>query len=147
MPRTMGLDVGDKKIGVSLSDPTGTLASPLTTIIRISDEQAIDDIIKLVVKYDVEQIVIGLPYSLSGEIGKQARKVLEFKEKIAGSIVAEIKMQDERLSSVSANQKLREAGKKGNRLKQEMDVAAATVILQSFLDENERGHGASQPYL
>lgn len=143
----MGLDVGDKKIGVSLSDPTGTLASPLTTIIRISDEQAIDDIIKLVVKYDVEQIVIGLPYSLSGEIGKQARKVLEFKEKIAGSIVAEIKMQDERLSSVSANQKLREAGKKGNRLKQEMDVAAATVILQSFLDENERGHGASQPYL
>lgn len=147
MPRTMGLDVGDKKIGVSLSDPTGTLASPLTTIIRISDEQAIDDIIKLVVKYDVEQIVIGLPYSLSGEIGKQARKVLEFKEKIAGSIVAEIKMQDERLSSVSANQKLREAGKKGNRLKQQMDVAAATVILQSFLDENERGHGASQPYL
>jgi len=147
MPRTMGLDVGDKKIGVSLSDPTRTLASPLTTIIRISDEQAIDDIIKLVVKYDVEQIVIGLPYSLSGEIGKQARKVLEFKEKIAGSIVAEIKMQDERLSSVSANQKLREAGKKGNRLKQEMDVAAATVILQSFLDENERGHDASQPYL
>lgn len=143
----MGLDVGDKKIGVSLSDPSQTLASPLTTIIRISDEQAIDDIIKLVVKHKVGQIVIGLPYSLSGEIGKQARKVLEFKEKIAGSIVAEIQMQDERLSSVSANQKLREAGKKGQRLKLEMDAAAATVILQSYLDEHEHGPEASQPYL
>jgi putative holliday junction resolvase len=143
--RSMGLDVGDKKIGVSLSDPSRTLASPLTTIIRNSDEQAIDDIIKLVVKHNVEQIVVGLPYSLNGDIGKQARKVLEFKEKISQSIVADIVMQDERLSSVSANQRLREAGKKGNKLKSEMDAAAATIILQSYLDEKDPNSGMIQP--
>jgi putative holliday junction resolvase len=145
MHRSMGLDIGDKKIGVSLSDPSRTLASPLTTIIRNSDEQAIADIIKLVVKHGVEQIIVGLPYSLSGEIGKQARKVLEFKDKIAGAIVAEIIMQDERLSSVSANQRLREAGKKGNKLKSEMDSAAATIILQQYLDELGADHGFIQP--
>ena len=143
----MGLDIGDKKIGVSLSDPSRTLASPLTTIIRTSDEQAISEIIKLVVKHDVEQIVVGLPYSLSGDIGKQAKKVLEFKDKIAGAIVAEIVMQDERLSSVSANQKLREAGKKGSKLKSEMDSAAATIILQQYLDELDPNCGIIQPDL
>lgn len=143
--RSMGLDIGDKKIGVSLSDPSRTLASPLTTIIRNSDEQAIGDIIKIVVKHNVEQIVIGLPYSLNGDIGKQARKVLEFKDKISQSIVAEIVMQDERLSSVSANQRLREAGKKGNKLKNEMDSAAATIILQSYLDEKDPNRGMVQP--
>lgn len=140
----MGLDIGDKKIGVALSDPTRTLASPLTTIIRNSDEQAIADIINLVIKYKVEQIIIGLPYSLNGDIGRQARKVLEFKNKVSQSVVAEIIMQDERLSSVSANQKLREAGKKGSRLKQEMDAAAATIILQSYLDEHEQKNNTSQ---
>ena len=143
MHRSMGLDIGDKKIGVSLSDPSRTLASPLTTIIRSSDEQVINEIIQLVNKHKVEQIIVGLPYSLNGDIGKQARKVLEFKEKLAQSIVAEFAMQDERLSSVSANQKLREAGKKGSKLKNEMDAAAATIILQSYLDEQEQERGVS----
>ena len=141
----MGLDIGDRKIGVSLSDPSRTLASPLTTIIRTSDDQAINEITKLVVKHNVVQIVVGLPYSLNGDIGRQARKVLEFKEKISQSIVAEIIMQDERLSSVSANQKLREAGKRGSKLKSEMDAAAATIILQSYLDELDPNSGMIQP--
>ena len=70
--------------------------------------------------------LIGLPYSLSGANGKTA-KVLSFKERIAEAVNVEIIMQDERLSSVSANQKLREAGKRGSKLKNEMDAAAATV--------------------
>jgi len=145
MSRSIGLDIGDRKIGVSLSDPSKTLASPLTTIIRTSDEQAINDIIKLVVKHGVVQVIIGLPYSLNGDVGKQARKVLEFKDKISMSLVAEIIMQDERLSSVSANQKLREAGKKRSKLKGEIDAAAATVILQSYLDERDRDNSVIQP--
>jgi putative holliday junction resolvase len=144
MSRSLGLDMGDKKIGVSLSDPSGTLASPLTTIIRQSDEQAINEIVNLVKKHGVVQVVIGLPYSLNGDIGKQARKVLEFKDKLANCIVADIIMQDERLSSVSANQKLREAGKKGSKLKNEMDAAAATIILQSYLDEQDNIEASTQ---
>ncbi len=137
MPRILGLDIGDKKIGVSLSDPSQVLASPLSTIIREQDSKAIDEIAALTKKYGAKQIIIGLPYSLSGAIGKQAAKVLSFKERIAEAVNVEIIMQDERLSSVSANQKLREAGKRGSKLKNEMDAAAATVILQSFLDERE----------
>lgn len=135
MHRSMGLDIGDKRIGVSLSDSSRTLASPLTTIMRNSDEQAISDIMELVIKYQVDQIVIGLPYLLNGNIGRQACKVMEFKEKISQSIEADFVMQDERLSSVSADQRLREAGKKGNKLKSGMDAAAAAIILQSYLDE------------
>jgi len=135
MHRAMGLDVGDKKIGVALSDPSQVLASPLKTIIRVTDDGAIKEIIDLARKHDISKIVVGLPYSLTGAIGKQAEKVLLFSKQIAQATDVEIIMQDERLTSVSANQKLREAGKKGSKLKNEMDAAAATVILQAYLDE------------
>lgn len=131
----MGLDIGDKKIGVALSDPSQILATPLMTIIRDSDHQAINEILNLAMKHDVNRIIMGLPYSLDGTIGKQAEKVLAFKEKIALEFKSEIIMQDERLSSVSADYKLREAGKKGSKLKKGMDAAAATIILQAYLDE------------
>jgi putative Holliday junction resolvase len=136
MPRTMGLDVGDRKIGVALSDPSHVLATPLKTVIRSNDGVAIKEIQALVKKHDVSRLVVGMPFSLSGAVGRQAEKVLLFTEQIREASGMEIIMQDERLSSVSADQKLREAGKKGSRLKGEMDAAAATVILQSFLDEN-----------
>jgi len=134
MPRNLGLDIGDRKIGVSISDPSQTLATPLRTIIRDNDDLAISVILDLVENHKIEKIVVGLPYSLSGVIGKQAEKVLAFKDKLTAKANVEIVMQDERLSSVSANRKLREAGKKGSKLKNEMDAAAATVILQVYLD-------------
>ena len=135
MNRILGLDVGDKKIGVSLSDPSQVLATPLTTIIRNNDGSAIKEISDLAAKHNVSKIVVGLPFSLNGQIGKQAEKVLSFTEDITRATSITIVMQDERLSSVSADQKLREAGKKGTKLKKGIDAAAATVILQSFLDE------------
>ena len=135
MCRAMGLDVGDKKIGVALSDPSQVLATPLKTIFRVNDDAAIEEIIGLAKKHNISKFVVGLPYSLSGAIGKQAEKVLLFSKQIAQATDVEIIMQDERLTSVSANQKLREAGKKGSKLKNEMDAAAATVILQAYLDE------------
>ena len=144
MPRILGLDIGDRKIGVALSDPSQVLATPLSTIIREEDAKTINQITALVKKYSASQIIIGLPYSLSGAIGKQAEKVLAFKQKIAAVVNVEIIMQDERLSSVSANQKLREAGKKGSKLKNEMDAAAATVILQSYLDEMKMNGDSTQ---
>jgi len=134
MPRNLGLDIGDRKIGVSMSDLSLTLATPLKTIIRDQDNLAVIEILDVVKKYTIEKIIIGLPYSLSGTVGKQAEKVLAFKDKLAAEVDVEIIMQDERLSSVSANRKLREAGKNGSKLKNEMDAAAATVILQAYLD-------------
>ncbi len=139
MSRIMGLDVGDRRIGVSVSDPSQTLATPLKTIFRQSDDITFQEILNLVIKYDARKLIIGLPYSLDGSVGKQAEKVLEFKNKLAEQTKIDIIMQDERLSSVTANQRLREAGKKGDKLKSSIDSAAATVILQCYLDTLDKG--------
>jgi putative Holliday junction resolvase len=130
----MGLDVGDRRIGVAISDPSQTLATPVKTILRRVDNLTFHDITALIKKYNVGRLVVGLPFSLDGSVGKQAEKVLTFKAKLAEHTDVEIVMQDERLSSVTANQRLREAGKKGEKLKNGIDSAAATVILQCYLD-------------
>lgn len=133
----MALDVGDKKIGVSLSDPMRILASPLLTISRKNDEFTFLEITNLVNKHGVMKLIIGMPYSLDGTIGPQAEKILSFKDKIVALLNIDIVLHDERLTSVTADQKLREAGTKSGRLKDKMDAAAATVILQSYLDEEK----------
>ncbi len=130
----MGLDVGDKRIGISISDPSLTLASPLKTLVREHDDKTFACIINMIEKFNVSKLVIGLPLSLDGSIGKQAEKVILFRDQLAERLKIETLMQDERLSSVTADQRLREAGKKGDKLKQGMDAAAAAIILQSYLD-------------
>jgi putative Holliday junction resolvase len=135
MGRYMALDVGDRRIGVALSDPLQILASPLQTILRTSDEHALLEITNLVDRHGVEKLIVGMPYSLDGTIGPQAEKVLLFKAKVAAQLSIEIVLQDERLSSVTADQKLRETRKKSARLRDKIDAAAAAVILQSYLDE------------
>ncbi len=132
--RTLGLDIGDKRIGVAISDPEEILASPLVTIIRDSDDTAIDAIVKLVDKHGVERIVVGLPYSLNGNIGKQASRVMDFIEKLSKFTRADIKTRDERLSTVAVERLLAEAGIKSARAKSRRDAAAAAFILQGYLD-------------
>ena len=144
MHRIMGLDIGDRRIGVAVSDPTQILASPLKTIVRKDDESAVLEINALLKQYDIGKLVIGLPYLMNGSVGEQARKVTEFTSKLGGSTSIEIVMQDERLTSFTADHMLREAGKKKDRLKKEIDAAAATVILQSYLDEIASGGQISQ---
>ena len=103
----MGLDIGDRRIGVAVSDPTQTLAIPLKTIVRKDDESAVLEITALIKQHDIGRLVIGLPYLLDGSLGEQARKVMEFTAKIRGRTAIETVMQDERLTSVTAGQKLR----------------------------------------
>jgi len=131
----MGLDIGDKRIGVAISDPSQILASPLKTIVRKDDQSAILEIAALVTQRSIGRLVIGLPYLMNGSVGEQARKVMEFTGGIKEKTGVEIVMQDERLTSFTAGQMLREADKKRKRLKKEIDAAAATVILQAHLDE------------
>jgi putative Holliday junction resolvase len=132
--RTLGLDIGDKRIGVAISDPEEILASPLATITREDDKKAIDDIIKLVDQHNVERIVVGLPYSLDGSIGGQANKVMDFTEKLSKYTRASMEIWDERLSTVAVERLLREAGKKKAKKRARLDAAAAAFILQGYLD-------------
>ena len=154
--RSLGLDVGDKRIGVAISDPDGTIAFSLTVIARENEEIALNDVIKLAGQYDVEHIVVGLPLSLNGEIGQQAKKVMTFADKVSLQVKqsnlghVDIQMWDERLSTVAANRLMTEAGgrnklqssdkkkkltqKHKSSAKAAIDAMAAAFILQGFLD-------------
>ncbi len=132
--RALGLDIGEKRIGIAMSDREKILASPLATIIRDNDDKAIEAIIELVNKYQIERIVVGLPYTLNGNIGEQARRVIDFIEKLSRYTKANIDTRDERLSTVAAERLLAEAGVKRPRAKSRSDAAAATLILQGYLD-------------
>ncbi|MGB8707753.1 MAG: Holliday junction resolvase RuvX [Dehalococcoidia bacterium] len=132
--RILGLDVGDSRIGVAICDPVEIIATPLTVITRDDDNIAIAAIGQLVGQYDVKRIVIGLPYSLDGSIGRQANKVKDFVDKLSQSTRARIELRDERLSTVAAQRLLRGAGNKKAGKRSHLDAAAAAFILQGYLD-------------
>ena len=132
--RNLGLDIGDRRIGVAISDPEQILASPLVTIVRDDDDKAIEAIVALVNKYEVQRIIIGFPYSLNGNVGKQANKVQAFADKLSQHTKADIQLRDERLSSVAVDRLLVEAGMKSKKRKEQRDAAAAAFILQGYLD-------------
>jgi putative Holliday junction resolvase len=132
----MALDVGDSRIGVALSDPTEMLASPLVIIKRLNEASDIQGIVKLANEHGAGKLLVGLPLSLSGGTGMQAEKVQTFVEKLRASLSISIELVDERFSTVTAREYMRESGgKKKNRHKQHDDAIAAAVILQGYLDE------------
>jgi putative Holliday junction resolvase len=139
--RTLGLDVGERWIGVALSDPLGILASPLTRVERTDDDAAVEAIAGLVRKHGAKAIVAGLPYSLDGSVGPQAVRVQEFLRKLTGSVGVPVETADERLSTVTAIQGMIEAGVSREARKGKVDAAAAALILQWHLDRERREAG------
>jgi putative holliday junction resolvase len=130
----MGLDVGDSRIGVALSDPLGILATPLTIVTRRDPEADIEAIMAIVRQHKVGTIVVGLPLSMDGSQGAQVGKVREFAAVLSRHTDLPILFQDERLSTVEAIRLFKEAGKtdRGTRY----DAAAAAIILQAHLDDH-----------
>ncbi len=133
--RSLGLDIGDKRIGVALSDPEGILASPLTIINRRDESLDIEAITDIVSQKQVEQIVVGLPRSMDGSLGKQAEKVKEFVRKLCSHTEVPVEYRDERLTTVLAERLMQAAGTKKTRKKVRHDAMAAALILQGYLDE------------
>ena len=134
--RMMGLDIGDKRIGVALCDPMGILASAHGVIERKGDEADIQAIHDLAQNNDVEQIIIGLPRLIEGGIGTQAQKTLDFADMISNEIDIPVETVDERYSSSIAEDMLRKAGKNHQEIKEKRDAAAAALILQWYIDEH-----------
>lgn len=135
MGRILGLDIGDKRIGVALSDPTGVLASPLTILERITDESVIENILEIVSQRDVQIIIIGLPRSMNGRIGHQAEKVQSFAEELRQKTDIPVDYRDERLTTVTAVRLKKEASKRRPNKKTRYDAMAAAIILQDYLEE------------
>lgn len=134
MQRVMALDVGERRIGVAVSDPLGILARGLTVVRRDTDEAAISQIRALIEEQDVGRLVVGLPRSMSGEVGPQARAVEAFVRQLEPVIDIPLEMWDERLTTVTAVRVLHERGQSAREQKKNIDAVAAAVILQDYLD-------------
>lgn len=130
--RILGIDHGDARIGVALSDPTGVLASPLCVIPGTG--KAADEIAALVREHGAAAIVVGLPRNMNGSYGPAAAKVRAFMDKLRSTTGVPVLEWDERLSTVSANNALREAGLDGKKRREVVDKVAAQIILQNYLD-------------
>ncbi len=130
--RALGLDVGDRRVGLALSDPTGFLASPFGFVERGPSDLA--DIARIAEENEVAEIVVGLPLSMSGDSGVQAGKVRGFIRELRSQTDLPIKTVDERLSTVQAQGMLQQSGRRRRGDRGQLDAAAAAVILQAYLD-------------
>ena len=128
----LGLDVGEKRIGVALAE--GLLAIPLTVIDRRVKETDMELIMALVEEYRAERIVVGLPRLMNGDIGTQAEEVLYFSGALAQYVDVPVDTWDERLSTVTAERLLIDTGMKRKKRKGKIDAMAAAIILQAYLD-------------
>lgn len=143
--RVLALDIGDKRIGVALSDSMAWLASPLTVIKRGNRPAELDAILALVRQHQVERIVIGYPRSLSGETGAQAKKVEQYAQALCKRMEnvdnperrVLVSFWDERLSTAQAERMVHESGRRVQR--ESIDALAAAVILQGYLDARQLG--------
>ncbi len=133
--RSLGLDRGDRWIGVALSDPGGILATPFTIIARTGDIKDIEAILDIINQQGVGQIVVGLPFSMDGSVGQQADKVKSFTRELISRTGVSVEFRDERLTTISAKRLMRSVGKKKGREKARDDAVAAALILQGYLDE------------
>lgn len=136
MERIMGLDVGDKTIGVAISDPLLLTAQGYKTISRESNKKDIKEIEDIIKEYNITKIIVGLPKNMNNTIGIQGEKVLNFVEKLKRRIKVEIVLEDERLTTVSAERILLEGDVSRKNRKKIIDKVAATYILQNYLDRN-----------
>lgn len=136
--RTLGLDVGERRIGIAVSDPDGRMAFPLGTHERRGGDDAAA-LVALARREDAGRIVVGLPISLDGSQGPQAEVAAQFAERLKQGDGPEVVLWDERLSSREADHHLRAAGKRGREAKAQRDAIAASIILQSYLDSRRDG--------
>ena len=134
--RALGLDVGQKTIGVAKTDDAGIAAHPLMVLPRAGTDSDVSAIQTLVVEHDIEHVIVGMPYELSGKVGHRARRVQEFTQALRAKLPAQVELheQDERFTTAEAERVLIEADLSRAKRKQVIDQQAATLILQAWLD-------------
>lgn len=135
--RTLAVDYGEKRIGLAISDPLGITANPLTTLRRDGNEVAAIE--RLVRDEEVERVVVGLPLNMNDEAGPAAERSLAFAAILTGRLTVPVVTWDERLTTVEAEEALREAGVKPAARRKLIDQVAAALILRSYLNSLEQG--------
>tara|TARA_B100002051_G_scaffold24050_1_gene18753 strand:+ start:682 stop:1095 length:414 start_codon:yes stop_codon:yes gene_type:complete len=135
MARTLGIDFGEKRVGLALSDRSNLIASPYKTLIYSSEDDLISKIKKIVTDKEIKVFVIGLPLNMKGKDSDQTKKVRKFK-KLLSILELPIVLEDERFSSIIAKNSLVLQNVKTGHNKSEIDRTAAAIILQQYLDKN-----------
>lgn len=135
--RILGIDLGEKRIGISISDELGITAQGLPTINSVNEIDDLKDIKKIIDKYEVEKIILGLPKNMNGSLGKQAKKAISFAEKLKETFQLPVELEDERLTTTKAEKLLIEADRSRKKRKKVIDKMSAVIILQSFLDRRK----------
>jgi len=132
--RTAGLDIGDKRIGIAVSDPLGLTAQPLGTVERRSLVRDIDAVRSLLAPYDLGRLVAGLPLQMNGREGQQSARARAFADALSAALGLEVVYQDERLTSLQSERMLIDSGMRREKRRGVIDKLAATLILQAYLD-------------
>jgi len=134
LKRILGIDYGEVRVGLSLSDLTQTIANPFRTIIYKSADNLLDQLKEIIAENEVEKLVVGVPYNMKGEDTKQTLKVKEFISFLESNLSYDIELIDERLSSIEAEKTMHKMNIKTGHNKSDIDKIAASVILQEYLD-------------
>jgi len=143
--RLLGVDLGDARIGLALSDPLGIIAQPLDTVRAVGARVDANAICRIVEEHEVTTVVIGLPLLMSGGEGSRAVAARTFAERLRRRLHGvSVELWDERLTSVSAQRTMISGGARRARRKQKVDTMAAMLILQSFLDAQAADHGEAE---
>ena len=136
--RALGLDLGTKRIGVAVSDSEGLLATPIEVILRQKDARKdYLAVVELVKEWEVNIVVVGMPYSLDGQEGPMAQKTLEEVKSLSDILPVPVVTYDERLTTVTAERSLREQGVSSKEGRKVIDQLAAAVLLQAWLDKQQ----------
>ncbi len=132
----MAIDYGERRLGLALSDPLKIIAKPFKIIDRLHKPDYFKEIVAIIVKKDIDLLVVGLPLTLKGEYSKQTKIVEEFVLNLKSKIQIPVVQIDERLSSISAQKSLKEQNIYIRKNKAKIDETAAAIILQEYLDSN-----------
>jgi putative holliday junction resolvase len=135
--RLLALDVGNVRIGLATSDPTGIAVSPLRVIRRQPEATAIAQIVAAVAEEEAVGVIAGLPLRLSGDYSDQTRATVAFTERLAAQLLVPLVTFDERYTTTEAERILRERGVRRDRWREQIDAIAASVILQDYLDAHK----------
>ena len=138
MSRSLGIDFGTRRIGLALSDPTGTLATPLPFLENSTPEEVTKNLKDLVENHGVETIVVGMPRNMDGTYGPSAEKVRNFIAQTQPHLAAKVVTIDERLTTAQASRELSQIGLNQKDLRKKVDSSSAALILQQFLDRNHQ---------
>ncbi|MCC6376515.1 MAG: Holliday junction resolvase RuvX [Microbacteriaceae bacterium] len=131
----LGIDVGRARVGLARSDPEGLLCVPIKTLVRSNEN--FKELTELFLEYDAIEFVVGVPYSLDGTRSKSTEDSIEFAQELAKASGKPVRLVDERLSTVQAQSRLRDAGKDSKSARGVIDQVAATIILQNALETEQ----------